>query len=211
MINKNISEFKDLDDYVNTMFKESKSPDRRSILHYFKDFMKIGNLDNGILEIFPDVIKDRNIVSAIQCEILNKIFESNLSVIRINRCTPLRDGSVSIDVEACLDCYRNDFYSIRYDLDILHEICFDCMNVEESDFHHKLLDMKFISEKCINVVEDYIREFIIDYSIVKESYKLNIPLEEFEPYIDAVNKLTKDDLKLDNVRFSDIKYICNYS
>lgn len=210
MINKNISEFKDLEDYFNTMFEGNKKPDRKSILHYFKDFMKIGKLDNGILEIFPDVIKDRNVVSAIQCEILNKIFESNLSIIRINRCTPLRGGSISIDVEACIDCYHGDFYSIRYDLDTLHEICFGYVNVEENDFHHKLLDMKFIDERCISIVEDYIREFIIDYSIVEESHKLDVPLEEFESYIDAINRLTKDDLKLDNVRFSDIKYICNY-
>lgn len=212
MVNSS-NNFSNVKDYFQSILTSNSllEKDRKALILTLKNLIESGELKDGILTLYPSFIKERNVVSAIQCEILSRVLMPSMPIITVNRCTPFRDGSITIDVESCLAYDSLSSYDVGY---YLFNIIFPSFfypeyigrNVTCSKI---LLDIPFLDKQSMKVVRDYIDEFLIDYSIIEEARQKDILLEEYEPYIDALNSITMEDLSLEKASLSNIKYISN--
>lgn len=212
MVNSS-NNFSNVKDYFQSILTSNSlsGKDRQTTIRTLECLINSGELKDGILTIYPSCIKERNVVSAIQCEILSRVLNPSMPIITVNRCTSFRDGSITIDVESCLAYDILAFYGVGYYLiNIVSPSVFYPEYIDKNDIYSKVLsNTPFLDNRSIKVVKDYIDEFIIDYSIIKEVSDKGISLEEYEPYIDALNNITIEDLSLEKASLSNIKYICD--
>ena len=212
MVNSS-NNFSNVKDYFQSILTSNSLPekDRKALILTLKNLIESGELKDGILTLYPSFIKERNVVSAIQCEILSRILKPSMPVIMVNRCTPFRDGSITIDVESCLTYDSLSSYGVEnYLFNIISPSFFYPEYIGRNVTCSKVLrDIPFLDKQSMRVVRDYIDEFVIDYSLIDEAKWRDIPLEEYEPYINALNSVTMEDLSLEKASLSNIKFISN--